>query len=227
MRRRGTTRPAVVFLFLWVVLLAGRQAAAQQPIEAELCTIVAAPQQFSDRPLRVHGNVVVGFELFALGSPACEDRLWLDISDGNSAAKVGDGGGCRGRVVPDVSPARFLEWGRSGLLKTPGALPWRVVAPAPPVNRVRNKTWRRFVERARELRPLTPEAVCIDCPRYAVTATLLGVLEYQPAGCVTQAPDGALLYQPGGFGPQNQYPARLVVGEVLDFSAVPVAPARP
>ena len=227
MRRTGTTRPAVVGLLLGLALLAGRQTAAQQPTETELCAIVAAPQQFSDQPVKVRGNVVVGFELFALGSSGCEGRLWLDMSDESSTATVAGGGVCRGRVVPDVSPARFLEWGRSGLLKTPGALSWRAVAPAPPVNRVRNKTWHRFVQRARELRPLTPEAVCIDCPRYAVTATLLGVLEYQPAGCVTQAPDGSLLYQPGGFGPRNQYPARLVVGEVLDFAAVPVKAAKP
>jgi hypothetical protein len=207
-----------------LALLAGRQASAQQSVEADLCTIVAAPQQFSDQLVKLRGNVVVGFELFALGSSACSGGVWLDTSDESSTATVG---GCRGRVVPDVSPARFLEWGRSGLLKTPAALPWRVVAPAPPVSRVRNKTWRRFVQKARERRPLTPDAVCIDCPSYAVTATLLGVLEYQPAGCVTQAPDGTLLYQPGGFGPQNQYPARLLVGEVLDFSAVPVTPVRP
>lgn len=227
MRRRGTTRPAVVGPMLGLALLAGRQTAAQQATETELCAIVAAPQPFSDQPVKVRGNVVVGFELFALGSSACAGRLWLDMSDGSSAAAVAGGGVCRGRVVPDVSPARFLEWGRSGLLRTPDALPWRAVAPAPPVNRVRNKTWRDFLQKTRALRPLTPEAVCIDCPRYAVTATLLGVLEYQPAGCVTQVPDGTLLYQPGGFGPQKEYPARLVVGEVLDFSAVPVTAARP
>ena len=226
MRRRRTTRPAVVGLFFGMALLAGRPTEAQQPIETELCSVVAAPQQFSDQPVRVRGKVVVGYELFALGSSVCEGRLWLDMPDGSSATVAG-GGACRGRVVPDVSPARFLEWGRSGLLKTPDALPWRTVAAAPPVHRVRNKTWRGFVQKARELRPLTPAAVCIDCPRYAVTATLLGVVEYQPAGCVTQAPDGALLYQPGGFGPQNQYPARLLVGEVLDFSAVPVTAAKP
>lgn len=223
-------------VLLVAALLAGRPATAGQPAPGkpaphepaagELCAILAAPQQYADQRIKVRGDVVAGFELLALGSRACAGRLWLEMADeGSAAARVGSA--CRGRIVPDVSPAQFLEWGRSGLLKTPGALPWREVAPATPVERVRNQIWRRFLERATALRPLTADAVCLDCPRYAVSGTLLGVVEYQPAGCITQTPDGALLYQAGGFGPGNQYPTRLVVSEVLEFSAQPVAAAKP
>jgi hypothetical protein len=130
-------------------------------------------------------------------------------------------------VIPEVTLEQFIDWGSSGAIKAADSLQWRDIPAPPPLEHVANKLWGQFVDKVNKQVPKKPGVLCIGCPRYAVTATLRGRLEYQPTGCVKEATDGKFGYYTGGFGHLNHYPARLVVAEVVDFIAKDLMSGKP
>jgi len=199
----------------------GAGAAVPEPVD--LCALVAAPERFADRVVRVRGRVVVGPEISALWSEACHGEIWLDMPGAGPTAMVTtdlDGPGCYGRVVRGVSHDEFVEWAFSGKFKTPDALRWEDVAPPTPIQYVRNGKWRRFVRKVTQQRPERRGVACGYCPRYSVSATLVGRFENSHSGCVKREADGRYHFYGGsGFGHLNGFKSRLLVGEVVAFTA--------
>ncbi len=199
---------------------------ATEPIPS-FCDVASRPDRFADQVVTVRAQVMVGFEVSLLVASGCASRLWLEMPGAGPRAMVGGGGGCRGRVVPDVSAEQFIALAGSGAFKVPENLPWKEIPAPAPLQHVPSKQWQRFVEKVNKQVPKRHGVVCIDCPRYTVTATLRGRLEYQPNGCVKAAADGKFDYYSGGFGHLNAYPARLVVSDVVDFVAEETTAAKP
>jgi hypothetical protein len=166
--------------------------------------------------IRVTGKVSVGFEVSDLWSQRCRGAIWLELDAGARFIGSGD---CYGRVVPNVSSQQFSDWSAAGRFKVPDSLPWKDVAPPPPLRQVKNGNWRQFVRSLRH---------------DVVSTTLVGRFEHaeRDRGCVKQDGERRFVLAGTGYGSLNTYQDRLVIVEVLSSAADkdrvwPAPPATP
>lgn len=196
--------------------------AGDRPTSVAFCDLSAAPEEHENELVKVRGTVISGFEAFALFSPECSDRIWIDMPDTGPQAMIGGGGGYSGRLVPNVTLQQFLEWNRSGAFRELDTLPWQVVDAPPAFQPTRDRMWRQFVKKVAEQQPKKKGVLCMACPKYSITATLIGRFEHRAQGFVTHGADGKVGYHPPGFGHMNAFQSRLVVAQVEAFDAVPI-----
>ncbi len=172
---------------------------AAQVVDASICDILANPQSFDGKIVRVKGMVAAGFEEFALKDAACNQPLnaiWLAYPEGTKG-KAG--------------PAAFvqLQLGRNNPVA--GSSPSRS-----PVKLDKNKEFKQFDSLLST--PYKAGGMCLGCIRYSVTATLVGRLDgVKDAGIVRDS--GNKFVGVNGFGNLNLYRARLVLQTVSDVSA--------
>lgn len=172
---------------------------AAQITDASICEILANPQSFDGRAVRVKGTVIASFDEFALQDAGCNqliNAIWLAYPEGTKG-KAG--------------PAAFvqLQLSRNN----------NAAAPSPsrsPVKLDKNKDFKQFDS----LLSTTYKAggMCLGCIRYTVTATLVGRLDGVKDAGVVRDSSGRFV-SANGYGNLNLYRARLVLQAVSDVSA--------
>lgn len=172
---------------------------AAQMADVSVCDILANPQSFDGKTVRVEGTVTAGFDEFVLKNAACNqaiNAIWLAYPEGTKG-KAG--------------PAAFvrLQLGRNN----PAAA---ASASRSPVKLEKNKEFKRLDTLLST--PYKVGGMCLGCIRYAVTATLVGRLDgVKDAGIVRD--NGGRFVSASGYGNLNLYRARLVLQTVSDVSA--------
>lgn len=170
-----------------------------QVVEATACDILANPQSFDGKIVRVKGTISSGFEEFALKDPSCDrpiNAIWLAYPDGTKG-KAG--------------PAAFLQL---QLAKNNPAI--ATIPSRPAVKLDKNKDFKQFDSLLST--PYKTGGMCLGCTRYTVTATLVGRLDGVKDAGIARDGSGKVV-SANGFGNLNLYRARLVLQSVGDVSS--------
>lgn len=188
----------VLFLGLMAYVLIPSPLCAQIT-DATVCDILANPQSFNGKIVRIKGVVIAGFEEFAIKGSGCGqtvNAIWLAYPEGTSG-KAG--------------PAAFLR------LQLGKNNPAAVTNPTrTPVTLDKNKDFKEF-DKLLSTRAKT-NGVCLGCVKYTVTATLVGRLDASKnTGLIRDS--GGKVIGIGGFGNLNRYNARLVLQFVSEISS--------
>lgn len=183
--------------FLVLVLFFCAYPLSAQVVDANACDILANPQSFDGKIVRIQGTVLAGFEDFLIKPAGCDPSkgtIWLDYPEGTKA-KAG--------------PAALIQF---QLAQNNGAS-----APAPSraaVKLEKNKDFKQFDSLLST--PAHTNGVCMGCVRYMVVAFLVGRLDAGGTGIVRNK-DGKVVGV-DGFGNLNSYNARLVLQSVSNVS---------
>jgi hypothetical protein len=170
---------------------------AAQVVDASACDILANPQSFDGKMVRVKGTVVAGFEEFAIKASGCnQGAIWLAYPIGTKA-KAG--------AVAVVQ----LQLGRNNPASVANLN-------RPGVKLEKNKDFKQFDSLLST--PYKSGGMCLGCVLYTVTATLVGRLDGTKDTGVTRDKDGKFVGV-SGFGNLNRYNARLVLQSVSDVTA--------
>jgi len=170
-----------------------------QVVDASVCDILASPQSFDGKTVRVKGTVIAGFDEFTIKDTTCNrpvNAIWLAYPSGTKG-KAG--------------PVAFLQL---QLSRNNSASP-------PSVNRSsvkleKNSDFKEFDSLLST--PYKGGAMCLGCVRYTVTATLVGRLD--GSASVGVGRDGTGKYvSVDGFGNLNRYSARFVLQSVSDITS--------
>jgi hypothetical protein len=169
-----------------------------QAVDVTVCDILANPQSFDGKTVRVKGTVSTGFDEFVLKDAACNqpiNAIWLAYPPGTKG-KAG--------------PAAFvqLQLGRNNPAATDSAK-------RSPVKIERNKDFKQFDSLLST--PYKSGGMCLGCTRYTVTATLVGRLDGVKQAGLARDSTGKFV-SASGFGNLNLYRARLVLQAVADVS---------
>lgn len=172
---------------------------AAQVTDSTVCDILANPQSFDGKIVRIKGLVVAGFEEFAINGAGCGhavNAIWLAYPEGTKA-KAG--------------PVTFL---RLQLAKNHPAAATTVTRGAVALDK--NKDFKNF-----DTLLSTPvkkmSGLCLGCVKYNVEATLVGRLDAtKDSGFIRDA--GGSVIGLDGFGHLNRYRTRLVLQSVSDIT---------
>jgi hypothetical protein len=170
-----------------------------QIVDSTVCDILANPQSFDGKIVRIKGTVIAGFEEFAIKGSGCNqmvNAIWLAYPQGTKG-KAG--------------PAAFL---RLQLGKNHPANVTNVRRA--PVTLDKNKDFKSFDKLLSA--PAKTSGVCLGCVRFTVTATLVGRLDGERNTGLTRDSRGTVTGI-SGFGNLNRYSARLVLQSVSDISS--------
>lgn len=170
-----------------------------QVVDSTVCDILANPQSYDGKIVRVKGVVIAGFEEFAIEGPGCNqvvNAIWLDYPEGTKG-KAG--------------PVAFLR------LQLGKNYPADVTsANRVPVTLDKNKDFKNFDNLLST--PAKTSGVCLGCVKFTVMATLVGRLDgMKDTGLIRDS--GGKVIGLGGFGNLNRYSARLVLQSVSEISA--------
>jgi len=169
-----------------------------QTIDATVCEVLANPQSFDGKIVRIKGTVVAGLDEFAITDPTCKQNLraiWLAYPEGTKA-KAG------ALAVVQLQAAKNSA--------VSGSTPGRAA-----VKLDRNKDFKEFD--ALLSTPHKGGGICLGCGKYVVKATLTGRLDGVAAPGVVRDATGKITAV-RGFGNMNYYTARLVLQSVTDIS---------
>jgi hypothetical protein len=172
--------------------------ASAQIVDTTVCDILANPQSFDGKIVRIKGVVIAGFEEFAIKGADCNqlvNAIWLAYPEGTKG-KAG--------------PAALL---RLQLAKNhPALIP---NASRAPVTLDKNKDFKDFDNLLSTA--AKTNGLCLGCVKFSVSATLVGRLDgAKETGLVR---DGAgKVIGIGGFGNLNRYSARIVLQSVSGIS---------
>jgi hypothetical protein len=170
-----------------------------QAVDATTCDILANPQSFDGKIVRVKGTISSGFEEFALKDPLCDqpiNAIWLAYP-----------GGTKGKA----GPAAFLQLQLAKNNPATATIPSR-----PAVKLDKNKDFKQFDSLLST--PYKTGGMCLGCTRYTVTATLVGRLDGVKDAGIARDSSGKVV-SANGFGNLNLYRARLVLQSVADVSS--------
>ena len=184
------------FLLTLVLCLAASTLSNAQITDASVCDILANPQSFDGKIVRVKGTVIAGFDEFVIKGSGCGqavNAIWLAYPEGTN-----------GKAGPVVSVQ--LQLARNN------------AAPATNANRAvvkldKNKDFKQLDSLLST--PYRAHAMCLGCVRYTVTATLVGRLDGTSKPGLARDSGGKLIGV-NGFGNLNLYSARLVLQSVSD-----------
>ena len=171
---------------------------AAQTADVSICEILANPQSFNGKIVRVKGTVTAGFDEFAPRYASCKqliDAIWLAYPEGTKGSR----------------PAAFvqLQLGRNN----------NAVAPSPsrsPAKLDKNKEFKQFDSLLST--PYKAGGMCLGCIRYTVTATLVGRIDGVKEAGVVRDNSGKFI-SANGYGNLNLYRARLVLQTVSDVGS--------
>ncbi len=172
---------------------------AAQITDVSICEILANPQSFDGKIVRVKGTVSAGFDEFALKDVGCNqliNAIWLAYPEGT-----------KGKAGPAASVQ--LQLGRNN----------NAAAPSPsrsPIKLDKSKEFKQFDSLLST--PYKTGGMCLGCIRYTVTATLVGRLDGVKEAGVVRDNSGKFV-SANGYGNLNLYRARLVLQTVSDVSA--------
>lgn len=170
-----------------------------QIMDSTVCDILANPQSFDGKIVRIKGVVIAGFEEFAIKGSGCNqmiNAIWLAYPEGTKG-KAG--------------PAAFL---RLQLGKNHAAAVTNVSRT--PITLDKNKDFKNFDNLLST--PAKTNGICLGCVKFTVTATLVGRLDgAKDTGLIRDS--GGKVIGLSGFGNLNRYSARLVLQSVSEISS--------
>jgi hypothetical protein len=170
-----------------------------QVVDATVCDILANPQSFDGKTVRVKGTVSAGFDEFVLKDAPCNqpiNAIWLAYPPGT-----------KGKAGPAASVQ--LQLARNNPAATS-------IANRSSVKIEKNKEFKQFDSLLST--PYKSGGMCLGCTRYTVTATLVGRLDGVKEAGITRD-SAAKFVNANGFGNLNLYRARLVLQTVADISS--------
>ena len=170
-----------------------------QTVDTTVCDILADPQSFDGKIVRIKGTVIAGFEEFVVKGSGCNrlvNAIWLDYPEGTKG-KAG--------------PAAFL---RLQLGKNSSGAVTNVSRA--PITLDKSKDFKDFDNLLST--PVKTNGVCLGCVKFTVAATLVGRLDgSKDTGLIRDS--GGRAIGLGGFGNLNRYNARLVLQSVSELSS--------
>ena len=170
-----------------------------QIVETTVCDILGNPQSFDGKIVRIKGVVTSGFEEFAVRGSGCNqlvNSIWLAYPVGTKG-KAGPSAFLRLQLGKN-SPAAVTDASRT------------------PVTLDKNKDFKDFDNLLST--PAKTNGLCLGCPKFTVTATLVGRLDgTKDTGLIRDS--GGKVIGLSGFGNLNRYNARLVLQSVSDVSS--------
>jgi hypothetical protein len=170
-----------------------------QAVDTTVCAIVKNPKSFDGKIVRIKGTVVAGFDQFSVkDSSPCGypvDSVWLSYPQGTKA-KSGP------LAIVQVQPAHNFTGTYAAPTRTPVTLD-------------KSKDFKQFDNLVSQAH--SKGGMCLGCPRYEVTATLVGRLDGVDSALLQRDKAGKIIGF-GGFGNMNAYPARLVLQSVADVT---------
>lgn len=184
------------FLLLVMCLAAAVTSMSAQTVDATVCDILANPQSFDGKTVRIKGTVIAGFDEFAVKDSTCKqpvNAIWLAYPEGT-----------KGKAGPVGFVQLQLAKNSAG---TPAALN------RTPTRLDKNKDFKQFDSLLST--QYKGRGMCLGCVRYTVTATLVGRLDGTKMTGVSRDIGGKFVAA-AGFGNMNQYSARLVLQSVSD-----------
>jgi len=186
----------VLALFVFCFVLTSSLAA--QIIDASICEILANPQSFDGKIVRVKGMAAAGFDEFAIKDATCNqpvNGIWLAYPEGTKG-KAG--------------PAAILQMqlARNNDAAVPGVSRLSVKLD-------KNKDFKQFDSLLST--PYKAGGMCLGCIRYTATATVVGRLDGVKEAGIVRDSSGKFV-SANGFGNLNLYRARLVLQSVSDVS---------
>lgn len=188
-------------------LLALVSSVGAQVVGTTVCDILANPQSFDGKLVRIKGAVSAGFDDFSIKDATCNqpvNAIWLAYPE-KTNAKAGPVATVRIQLANNSassqpSPAR------------------------PPVTLDKNKDFKQFDSLLST--PYKTSGMCLGCGKYQVTAILTGRIDATKAPGVLRDQSGKVVAL-NGFGNMRQYSARLVlqsvaevVGQEIEYSKV-------
>jgi len=169
-----------------------------QVVDASICDVLAHPESFDGKNVRMKGVVTAGFDEFILKDASCGqpiNAIWLAYPEG-----------ARGKAGP-VAFVR-LQLGKNNSGASAGLN-------RSSVKLEKNKDFKQFDSLLST--PYKAGGMCLGCVRYAVPATLVGRLDgVKEAGIVYDS--AGKVVSVNGFGNLNTYRARLVLQAVSEIS---------
>jgi hypothetical protein len=185
--------PALLLVFLLVCSFSYAQIT-----DIPVCDVLKNPESFNGKMVRIKGTVTAGFDEFVVTDSACGkavNSIWLAYPAG-TRAKAG--------------PVAYLHVQLSRNNQASSNDTNRNA-----VTLDKNKDFKQFDSLLST--PAKGRGNCLGCPRYIVTATLIGRLDgTDKTGLVRDGSGQAIGVS--GFGNMNQYTARLVLQSVSDIT---------
>lgn len=169
-----------------------------QVVDTTVCDILKNPTSFNGKIVKIKGTVTSGFDQFVVKGSNCGVQvsdIWLSYPEG-SKAKSGPA------AILEMQPAQNFTGTLAPEQRTPVALE-------------KSKDFKQFDSLVAASAKV--EAMCLGCPRYEVSATLVGRLDGTQAK-VHRDKDGKILSFTG-FGNLNAYNARLVLQSVSEVTS--------
>ena len=170
-----------------------------QVVDSTVCEILANPQSFDGKMVRIKGTVIAGFEEFAITGWGCNqtiNSIWLAYPEG-AKGKAGPAAFLRLQLGKN-HPAAVANFSRT------------------PVTLDDNKDFKDFDNLLST--PAKTNGLCLGCVKFTVTATLVGRLDgTKDTGLIRDGAGNVIGI--GGFGQLNRYSARLVLQSVSDISS--------
>lgn len=188
--------------FLFIVLLSCLSipsSLSAQIMDSTVCDILANPQSFDGKIVRIKGVVIAGFEEFAIRGAGCNqmvNAIWLAYPEGT-----------KGKAGPVVSLR--LQLGKNNPANVTNVH-------RAPIALDKNKDFKNFDTLLST--PAKTNGMCLGCVKFTVTATLVGRLDGAQGTGLTRDSSGRVTGI-GGFGNLNRYSARLVLQSVSEISS--------
>jgi hypothetical protein len=169
-----------------------------QVVDTTVSDILANPQSFDGKIVRVKGVVIAGFEEFAVRGSGCNqavNAIWLAYPEGTKG-KAGPVAYLRLQLGAN-HPAEVTNVSRA------------------PVTLDKNKDFKDFDNLLST--PAKTAGLCPGCVKSTVTATLVGRLDAtKDTGLIRDS--GGKVIGIGGFGNLNRYAARMVLQSVSEIT---------
>jgi hypothetical protein len=185
---------ATVFL-----CLAATCALSGEVVDTSVCEILANPQSFDGKTVRIKATAEAGFDEFIIKGSGCNqpvNTIWLDYPEGTKA-KAGSAAFVQLQLASN-NPATVTAANRV------------------PIKLEKNKDFKQFDSLLST--PAKTGGMCLGCIRYTVAATLVGRLDGSSSPGVVRDSQGKVVGL-HGFGNLNRFSARLVLQSVSDVSA--------
>ena len=123
------------------------------PLDTKVCDVVAKPDKFDGKFVRLRATIASGFEVFAIGDPHEDCQwIWLTYPGGGPSASVSFGELTPSVRRPDVKLRQDADFKKLESLLTA------------------------------EMYPRDRGSICQDCKRFKVTAMLTGRIDVAPKG---------------------------------------------
>jgi len=169
-----------------------------QTIDASVCDVLAKPESYNGKMIRIQTTVIAGLDEFAAVDPACKQKvnaIWLDYPEGTKA-KAGPAAILRLQLAKNSSGKGVDE----SLAR---------------VTLDKNKDFKDFDSLLSA--PAKTSERCLGCAHATATATLTGRLD-AVAEAGLEHDDKGQFIAVQGFGNLNLYKARLVIASVADVA---------